>query len=614
MAYRCSVEPPWALEYVSPGITSLCSVEPVELLSGRVSWASLVHPEDLPGVSYEVARAVSEERPFTLAYRLLDPTSGEKWVLENGQAARNESGQAVALVGFISDITAQKHAEQMLRQSEAHYRAAVDLNPQIPWTADPQGHILEVGPRWLEQVGPDKVQRLGAAWETALHPDDLESTTRAWKASLTSGRDYDERYRLRFRDGSFRWVRSRAAPKRSDTGQILKWYGTIEDINDQVELEFDLRRAEERYALAARATGDVIWDWNLDDGSVCRVATENAMLGYPSKMFTGFSCEWWLMLVHPADSDRVRQGLREIISGEEDHWRAEYRLRKADGTYAHILDRGYLVRTEAGAPRRMVGAMEDATQRKAAQEAVRGLEVQLAELSQRATMATLAATIAHELNQPLAAAVNWIAVSQQQLKPLATSRRLKVTESLCRAESEVLRAGEIIRRMRQIVSEGRPSRQPASLQAVIATVQKLMADKRSCASVELRVEIPEEADGVYADQVQLEQLILNLVQNSCDATAEVQDPKIVIRATKDADGTLTVQVRDNGRGIPSGEEGRMFSHFARSTTGGLGVGLSISRTIVEAHGGAVWATNNDDRGASVWFTILTPDKVEDTSD
>ena len=602
MAYRCSIQPPWELDYISPGLKELCTIPAAEFLSGNVNWANIVHPDDLAGIVREIDEALGANRQFTLTYRIVDPELGEKWVYEKGQAARNADGVAVALVGFITDITFLKETELRLAESEAHYRATVELSPQIPWTADPTGRILEVGPQWLQILGAKQARSLGRHWQKALHPADRLTAIRAWNEAIATGAPYDCRYRLRLKDKSYRWVRSRASARRDAHGQILKWYGMVDDIQDEVELALELRRAEERYALAAQATGDIIWDWNLDDGTIYLMAPEGSMLGYPAEAYSEGSLEWWLQLIHPQDRERVDDGLQSVLSGSGDRWSVEYRVRRADGDYAHMLNRGYVVPSSRGGIRRMVGAMQDVTDRKKAEEAVRQLEAQLQSVSQRVALAAVAATVAHELNQPLTAAANWLAVVDHFLESGDNSTE-KARDAAARAAGQVLRAGEIVRRMRHIVSNGSPGRERTSLKAVVKNVRALVAASGFWPALRLRTDVPSDANQLFVDPIQIEQLLLNLIQNACNATPASRRPDVTVSAIRGPGAHVTVQVRDNGHGIPTEQVGTLFSRFGQSTTGGLGLGLAIARTIVEAHGGTIWASNNDDGGASIWFTM-----------
>jgi PAS domain S-box-containing protein len=162
------------------------------------------------------------------------------------QPARDEAEEVIGISAAVVDITARKRVEQALAESEDHYRHTVELNPQVPWTADPKGMILDVSHRWEELTGLSREETLGDGWIKVLHPDDIQHTFAVWSVSLRTGQPVDVEYRTRRRDGSWRWMRARAAPRRNEIGEIIRWYGSVEDIEDRKRTEEALRRSEAR--------------------------------------------------------------------------------------------------------------------------------------------------------------------------------------------------------------------------------------------------------------------------------------------------------------------------------------------------------------------------------
>lgn len=609
MAYRCSVEPPWTAQYISTGVRFLCSYDVNDFTNGSITWGRLVHPEDVSRLESEVVDAIAARRQFNVTYRIVDPVLGERWVLERGEGVYDCQGKATSLVGFILDITDQKLAEQRLQESEEHYRSAVELSPQIPWTANPRGKILEVGPRWHDLLGADQSASLANDWAEALHPDDRRPAMDAWEHSLSTGAPYDQRYQILLENGSYRWVRARAAGRRNSEGEIVRWYGTLEDIHAQVEAELELHQAERRYALAAAATGDIVWDWDIDKGTIRRVGPQPCTLGHSGPAFES-SLSWWEELVHPADRAKVMKGVAAIIAGRGDRWSGEYRLKRADGSYAYIFDRGYVIRSGGEHTRRMVGAMQDISQRKAAEEQLQQLQTELIHVSQVSAMGAMASTLSHELNQPLTAAANYLTGMKRVLAKLDGEGKELVDQGVAEAEQQIHRAGEIIRRMRRLLRQQTGHREVISLQELALTVEKLVEASQVCPHLVLRTEIAAPADLILADQIQVEQVLLNLTRNACQAMGGADDAQIVISAWDSGDGFAVIRVRDWGRGLTEEALKSLFTAYGDSTSGGLGVGLSICRTIVEGHGGSIWAENNSDGGASFYFTIPLAEEAE----
>jgi diguanylate cyclase (GGDEF)-like protein/PAS domain S-box-containing protein len=249
-----------------------------------------------------------------------------------------------------------------LQKSEEHHRYSMELNAQIPWTADPFGKIVEMSPRWTALTGHPAGEALGDSWTLCVHPDDLPGLLDLWNKALETGGTSvaDSRYRLCLADGSYRWMRARAWPRRDHEGRILLWYGSLEDIDDQVAAELALRDSEERYRLAARATDDIIWDWSPDTRRISWAEGTESIFGYPVAS-GGTPLDWWLERVHPDDLPEIMDLFTSVAASGADSWSHEYRLRAADGAYLDILARGYLVRGNQGGTIRAIGAIQDIT-------------------------------------------------------------------------------------------------------------------------------------------------------------------------------------------------------------------------------------------------------------
>jgi two-component system sensor kinase FixL len=232
------------------------------------------------------------------------------------------------------------------------------------------------------------------------------------------------------------------------------------------------------------------------------------------------------------------------------------------------------------------------------------LEIDLQQAQATAAMGTMAATLAHELNQPLTAASNYVAACRQLAPAVLEEKGALLLKGLDQAESQIQRAGSIIRSARSLVRNTASERGAASLSWMFGRVMEVTGATRVGANVRFTINVSPEADRVFVNPVQIEQVLLNLIRNACEAMQTSRKRgQLLLKATKTERGSLT-EVRDNGPGIPRDRLPTLFS-ASRSPTGtGLGIGLSISRTIIEAHGGSIWAQNNPDGGAS--FFILLP--------
>ncbi len=205
-------------------------------------------PDKFPQCEPYLLRALNGEPYSGLEVLVPDPRqpSATRTLLISYQPARDEVDEVIGVSMSVVDITRRKQAEEALAESEDHYRHAVELNPQVPWTAGPDGMVLDASQRWETLTGLTKEESLGAGWIRALHPDDLSPTLKAWKESLRTGKPFDFQYRVHCADGVWRWMRARAAPRRNEDGKIIRWYGTLEDIDDHKKADEALRRSEAR--------------------------------------------------------------------------------------------------------------------------------------------------------------------------------------------------------------------------------------------------------------------------------------------------------------------------------------------------------------------------------
>ncbi len=217
-------------------------------------------PHIFPQVEPYLRRALSGEAITGVEIREPDPaTPGRfKTHLISYQPARDEADEVIGVSVCLVDISPRKQAEEALAESEDHYRNTVELNPQIPWTATPEGKVLDVSHRAELLTGFTRDQTLGDGWLKALHPDDLVRTQTAWQYALHTGECLDIEYRIRRRDGLWRWMRARAAPRRNATGEIIRWYGTLEDVDDHKKTEQALHRNEAILRALLHVTSDGI--------------------------------------------------------------------------------------------------------------------------------------------------------------------------------------------------------------------------------------------------------------------------------------------------------------------------------------------------------------------
>lgn len=307
-------------------------------------------------------------------------------------------------------------------------------------------------------------------------------------------------------------------------------------------------------------------------------------------------------LIHPEDLPYWNEAVAGLLRGEP--YDVEYRVVRPNGEQRIVHARGNRTEDEGGRPRRIFGTIQDITDRKRAEEALRDAQMQLAHVSRVATMGQLSASIAHEVNQPVAAvlinagaALHWLSADKPELK--------EARDALGRIVKDAKRAGEIIGRIRALTRKAVPQKDPVDVNEAILEVVAMARSELLRNRVTLQTELADDLAPIQGDRIQLQQVLLNLIVNAVEAMRGVAEGgrELGISTAKDGAGGVVVAVRDTGPGLDPQSADRLFEAFYTTKPSGMGMGLSICHSIVEAHGGRIWASANEPQGAVFHFTL-----------
>jgi two-component system sensor kinase FixL len=499
---------------------------------------------------------------------------------------------------LLREAEEREATESRLREREELYRFTVELSQGMVWTTDPQGILRSISPRYHELTGlpPSSAPR------EAIHPEDRERIIGEWENAIRTGQPHFAEYRLRMADGSFRHFRNQVQPRRNECGEVIGWYGLINDIHEQKQAEIALERAEERYRLAARATNNAIWDLDFTQDVIHWTTSEIGFFGYPGGNQTT-SIGWWEERVHPDDRAATSASLERAQRTGQSHWSASYRFCRADGEYSDVFDQGYMIHGEDGRSVRCVGAMADLTELKRSEAEIRRVQTELIHVSRLSAMGAMASTLAHELNQPLTAVSSYIRGSRRLLAQIEDARTPRLAEALEAAEAGALRAGHMVRRLRELVARGRVALGAEELPKLIQEAITIGLVDAHLRGVSHRVVLDPEALWVEADAIQVQQVLINLIRNALQAMAGQERRELLIGTRALSRSMAEVSVSDTGCGIRPEVRDALFSPFQSSKEDGMGIGLSISRTIVEAHGGKIWVEDRPSGGTVFRFTL-----------
>lgn len=374
IAYRCLNDPDWTMIFISEGCYRLTGY-PVEAFTTQktLTYNQLIHPEDRELVWNEVQAALENRCSFQLTYRIITATGELKWVWEQGGGIFNSDGELLYLEGLITDITSRMQAEEALRLSEERWELAVRGSNDGIFDLNFQTGEVFFSTQWKAMLGYEdpEIRNSHEEWRSRIHPDDYEQVMAAHKAHLEQNTPFfREEYRLRCKDGSYKWILGRGQAHWDESGQPVRMVGSHQDISARKQAEEALRLSEERWQLALRGTGDGIFDWNITTGEAFASARLLEMLGYREGEIV-YSYDSWRNFVHPDDVEPTIAALLSHLENKTPLYSTEYRLRCQDGSYKWILARGQAQWDESGQPVRMLGSHQDISDRKQAEEEVK---------------------------------------------------------------------------------------------------------------------------------------------------------------------------------------------------------------------------------------------------
>jgi PAS domain S-box-containing protein len=368
------------------------------------------------------------------------------------------------------------------------------------------------------------------------------------------------------------------------------------------QLGRELRESEERMTLASEAAGFGVWMWNIQRDQVWGSERWLGLFGFASDATVTF--ESLIQRIHPDDREGVEHAVRRAVADRSDY-AAEYRVVLPDDTQRWVTARGRVYPDAHGKPVRMMGATIDITARKQAEAEALRQRAELAHVARVSTMGELAASVAHELNQPLGAILANAEAADLFLSqdPPALDELRAILVDI-RQDDE--RASEVIRRMRALLRKHELERLPLQINSVVEDVLQVVSGDAALRKIAIGAELAPGLPKILGDRIHLQQVLLNLMLNGMDAMAGEprERRRLSIRTRSSADGLVELAVVDSGHGIEPEKLPHLFEAFYTTKPNGMGMGLSISRTIIEAHHGRIWAENNAGGGAV--FRVALP--------
>jgi PAS domain S-box-containing protein len=564
------------------------------------------HPEDLPRVVERFTQSIASGDPFEFEVRTRRSDGVYRWFQSRGFPLRDTNGHIVRWYNLLIDIDERKRAEEALAASERALKLTIDTIPALAWSARPDGSAEFFNQHYLDFMGLSAEQASGWGWTAAVHPEDLNELAATWQRIMASEALGEAEARLRRNDRTYRWFLFRVNPLRDESGAIVKWYGMNADIEDRKRAEIELRRAYDSFSDAQRLskTGSFITDLVGDDHNWSEEAYRIFEFDPGSKV----SVQRIRDMIHPDDLPSFESVIARGMTGENVTF--AFRIVTARAAIKHVRGVAHVIEQVEGRPM-FVGALQDVTENMVAEEALNKARSELAHVSRVTTLSTLTASIAHEVNQPLSGIITNAGTCLRMLDanpPNVDGAR----ETARRTIRDGNRASEVVTRLRALFSRKEFTLEPLDLNEATREVVALSLSELQRHRVIVQSELADDLPSITGDRVQLQQVILNLLRNATDAMNEVHDRprQLLIRTEREDPDRVRLTVRDAGIGLDRQTMDKLFDAFYTTKSDGMGIGLSVSRSIVERHHGRLWAESNDGPGATVSFSIpYGPDSV-----
>jgi PAS domain S-box-containing protein len=558
-----------------------------------------IHPEDLPSVDADIARTTSCA-DFDNVYRIVTSPGVVKHVHSTAHVIQQIEGRPIFCCA-VQDVTEIKLAEEALRASERNLNQIINVIPSFIAVLGTDGSISYVNQVALDYTGLSLEDVQKESFRARLvHPEDVERLREERRQALTRAVPFENEQRALAKDGRYRWFLMRYNPLLDEQGRIDRWYCSGFDIEDRKRAEDELRRAYNSFADAQRLskTGSFITDLVGDDHNW----SEEAYRIFEFDPGTKVSVQRVHDVIYPEDLPMFEAMIARAMTGV--HVNFTFRIVTARGALKHVHGVAHVIEQVEGRPV-FVGALQDVTDSKVAEEALDKARSELAHVTRVTTLNALTASIAHEVNQPLSgivsngsACLRWLANDVPDLD--------EIREAVGDIVRDGKRAAEVIARIRALATKRTAvPREKLDLNETIREVLAIVGDEAKRKSVTIRTRFADDVLPIFGDRVQLQQVVLNLIMNGFEAISGVSErARELVITTGNVDAAqVRVTVEDSGTGLDPNTIERIFDPFYTTKPAGMGMGLSISRSILQQHGGRLWAAPNDGPGTSFHFTL-----------
>jgi len=599
-----ALSPEMEIQYWSKECYRIMGFDPAEGLPRIEKFLERVHPDDLPGVRDLLHRISRDRVPYEVEYRIVRPGGDIRDLHIIGRPVFDTAGVLVEYVGTTTDVTERKRSEESLRRSEAYLSEAQRLTHTGAWAGDPN---TTAPLYWSEEVfqmfGFDPQQGL-PTWDQPLqriHPEDRDKFWQALQSAIHEKVESDCEYRIVLPDGTVKHAYGTARPVLDANGEVVELVGSTVDITVRKRAEEALRESETRFRTFVDHAADAFFMLDFEQ----RIIIDANQAACDSLGFTRQELIGQTPLAFHLDSYSAEMKLLAERAATGESVFDRHLHRRKDGSLFPVE-----VHTNAisyDGHRFLLKVARDISDRVRAEEQrdkLRQLEAEIAHLDRVTMLGELTASIAHEVNQPLSGVVSngsaclrWLAGEVPNMEEAREAARRIVRDGK--------RAADVVARVRAMTKRTEASREKLDVNETIRDVLALVGDEAKKNRVLIRTEFADDVFPILGDRVQLQQVVLNLVMNGMEAMSNVsENARELAITTRNVDpNQVQVTVQDSGKGLDPDTMPKIFDPFYTTKPHGMGMGLSISRSILQAHGGQLWAAANDGPGTSFHFTL-----------
>lgn len=559
-----------------------------------------------------------------MEFRTVHSDGTIKYIHGVGHPVFGATGEVVEYVGTAVDVTGRKRSEEALRQSERNLAEAQRLTHTGSFIWDVRTkQALYLSDEWYRVYGFDieaeqaaaagngelerAVPRMlieGHAWEERLqriHPEDRPMWQAEVDRAIQQKSDYDFDFRILLPNGATKYLHTIGHPVVNHAGNVVQFTGSVTDITERKRAERALRDSEELKRRIIESSTDCIKVLDLEGNLLFMSSGGQQLLEIDDIQPYLNTC--WIDFWQPEDRPRVIESIATARAGGIGTFQAFCPSAKGIPRWWDVITTP--ICNADGQPEQLLSVSRDVTERKRAEaelERMHQMEADLAHINRVSTLGELAASLAHELNQPIAAAITnantclrWLRREQPDIE--------EAVEAAMRIVKDGTRASDIINRLRSFYKQGMPpERELIDVNDVAREILVLLRGEATRYSISIRTELDGNAPPVTADRVQLQQVFMNLILNGIEAMKDTAG-ELTIKSQRTDDNRLLVSISDTGIGLPAEKADQIFNAFFTTKPQGTGMGLAITRSIIESHGGRLWATPNSGRGVTFSFTL-----------